>query len=533
MDKVSEAIDEIRAENPELADQAARWAAGVRQYFAQEDLRGLVRNFMDKAQGFHALDAPDTGERDRHLKAAQDMIDGRRDAFPALADEMQAEIDRLRAQFEADDVERARAKPQGRTEALQSFDDMVDSARKRLRAAGDRAAAADLVDRADEVAEALNDAEDAHKSGDTAARDAALDRARAAIPPLESIDPDIAEAARQAVEGNAARFARSDAAGPVADGVAGWYSTTDAARVERANNLADALAAALDQNNIRAYDMNALERFIDQGGIPGVSTVRMLGGGINGAVLVIKTDDGTPYALKYDSDTRGREAEVASDMFLRDLGLLAPVGLGVGGLEDRGLVMTEFLDAGWEGMPDVRFGPPPANMLSALDPVDTLHMLMADGVIGNTDRHHHNMFWGQDTNGVARLIAMDQSRALMNMHGSTADLEDLQSHHDPLKSLRSWWGDNDGGSWMTDGALGSILKNLEKIHGRAAAETILRDEITKFARRMAERAEMLQGLQEIDPALAMFLKTRSEWFLEAQNIDAFLKLIRKYRKHLG
>lgn len=57
--------------------------------------------------------------------------------------------------------------------------------------------------------------------------------------------------------------------------------------------------------------------------------------------------------------------------------------------------------------------------------------------------------------------------------------------------------------------------------------------MAEFAKRMQERADALEALHQIDPALADFLRERAGWFLDGKNMSEWIKLMRKKHSELG
>lgn len=521
--------DDIRPVDPALADQLDDMLAEIEKRFARDDDERLVQRYMDEAQKFHDADTPDNDQRDRMLRAARDQAARVGRADSARGAELEAQIKSLEDQFAADDIERARAKPVGRTEAIDNFDAEIAAERKRLRDAGQKAEARALDAKAEAVAEALNDAEDAHKSGDKDARDAAIARARAAAEELDSTSPDLAEIARRAVEGNAARFARADA-GPVFDGTIevepGKARTDINIPAPAGENTVEAAAHAflgMSQSDIHEMARGRMQA------PAGYSVENLDGGCVGGAKKITHLASKKKFVIKSDNiSPLGLEAEEDMSTLYRALGFAQPKVYRLRAQNDgQDIIMMDW--AGQEqklthvalygkkwpgGFFDYRT--PELDELGLSDPNDAIRYALANAITGQTDRHPGNIYWGQDKAGNGVAIFIDNGLALFNGgHRPSYDTTERNNSKTPwiYNPMEILFRTNEARdvTWNVNSNLQAAVQQAG-LAGRAQ----VRETISEWAERM--RREALQREQEFrNTATAELIARRAGWVLD--NLD--------------
>ncbi len=542
---------DIRPIDSGLADKLDDMLAELEKRFDRDDNERLANRYMDEAQKFHDRDRPDNDQRDRMLRAAQDQVDRIRRVDPTAADELDARLKAMQDTFAAEDVERARAKPVGRTQAIDEFDAEVEAERKRLRDAGQKAEARALADDAEAVAEAINDAEDAHKAGDVAARDSAIEKARAAAEEIAKTNPDLAEIARRAVEGNAARFARADARG------AG--GTTDdeidtTPRGDRVKQAASDLHALAEKYGVEGWVygqrggyrldalQNALRKAQKAGEIQHVTTVG--GAGFNGAPLVVTFNDGVRMVVKNDATGHGARAEQVLGRLYRGLGFVQPLvtAMSQDPNDDlRHFIVMEHLDdlggAHYEGAGD------PYDF-DAEAKREAFDIQLANAIMASTDRHPGNIMHGKDKDGRERLWLYDNGIALFNgAFGQPFGAHVDEDHHDrdyanqqgdygyvdpevtPAQFVLS--GRARGGVYVGHNYHSAGKISVDWMDSKTDDE--IRSEIEDFVDRMEERAKAMAFLT---PEEIQFITIRGGWAKAnwREMVDAMYELRNKKRK---
>lgn len=235
--------EKISAISPLLGEQVSNLIKEMRLRFNRQDFSSFVDQKLAEAEKLNAGDAYDPEARDRLIAEAEDHANKFGNDFPDLKASALQRIDDLKKAAAKEDGDRRPVEPQGRTEAVDEFDQLLEQKRQDLRANGEKAKALDLVDEADRVTTAINNAEYLHKLGDKAGRDSALDAARAAVEDLRAIDSELADVAAQAIERNAARFAQDDSP---ADAVPSAVNTSARNRAfNKAANAVRKIKAAL------------------------------------------------------------------------------------------------------------------------------------------------------------------------------------------------------------------------------------------------------------------------------------------------
>ena len=518
-------IGNLGLDNKDLTLEMERQLKVLRAHYASNDLSKLVNKYLAEADTFHNADTPDTNQRDRMINAAQDQIGRLRALDPALADAVQSKLDGMKAQYAVDDKERARAKPVGRTEALDTFDAQVDAENERLRKAGDATGARNIVKLADDIAGPLNDAEDAHKSGDKAERDAKIEEARAAIPALEAVNPDLAEAARRAVEGNAARYANEDKqvprgaplgrGGPESQKMSEHLDTFMSATHQPLEAIYHAIAGYGTVNLPPGWTVDSSWSLDEHGGGSGNPPVRLL------------NPDGQPVYLKIETSDEAARNELWYSRFLQLMDhpgaahvriqgaavLLSAVGGD--GVKDRGPFEKVFdhlpFEPAWSGLQHGRgagwFGG--GNITEAWikqvglsdvqlqDEDSIIKLMLMNALGGNPDRHFANMHYGwiQDgsapNGGYGVLLPLDHGRMFRTNDGG-------------------YFADSIKGTPLA-AVMGKISNGNQLL--RLFAERVRKDRDTTVEVYDRTLAEMESAIQQVgfDPDLMPELMDRLKW----------------------
>ena len=511
-------VPEIGASNPELAQKIEQDIKAMEAHFLHEERVRLIERYFDEADAAHNADTPDTAQRDRLLRAAEDLGKMLAQGDPAYAAQVAQRIEELQARYDEEDRNRALARPRGRTEALESFDEKVQQARKHLRDGGQAAQARDLVGKADDVADALNDAEDAHRAGNKEERDGALDRARVAIDNLDQADPGLAEAARAMIEGNAARYARDDSRGDLPGTTP--LGPEGAKLKQRIEELTDHLSLT-DLQAAFTNNPFSVEAMLPDGW---KWDKRWQGGSLNAPRRLI-TPEGKFVYIKRETSEQGAIAEETYGRVLNMMGfpgvayvkrngrVLAGGAVGGDGIEDRGEFAEAFANKPSEdgylnhyrawvikkvGLADLKLA----------DEDSAVRIAVLNAVFGNTDRHHGNVKYGWVANpnepggGHGVLLPIDHGFMLFNNFGSAA--EDIKGT--PLEAFTGKAGQGNPNQFL-----------------RAFVDRVRKDRTS--AEQVYERAldDLERGLYQLglDPKLERAIKERIEWM--RKNRSAFIR----------
>jgi hypothetical protein len=276
--------------------------------------------------------------------------------------------------------------------------------------------------------------------------------------------------------------------------------------------------------DLAGQDVQALRN-----GVGDWAFTRNLTDGINGLYLLRNRVTGEQVLVKYDNDHRnlvngvflgsGINAEEMVAKLYRDLGFAQPafqvLNPDMQDMEHRGVGLMEFADDGFFGL--VNAGQinkrPEANRIDAIAPEfqeEVLNFVVANGIIGNTDRHGKNIMVGQDENGLWRLIPIDNGLAIFNGGFQKAENNaDNPLHLLPDRVIRGDYGNRNA-------VLGVAKQWIDRI-GRDAA----RNQVIEFAERMRKRAEILEF---IDQRANEYLSARAQWIID--NVDQYLDAIR-------
>ena len=253
-------------------------------------------------------------------------------------------------------------------------------------------------------------------------------------------------------------------------------------------------------------------------------------GNLNGGLLVlINKKTGQEVVIKRDRDRAheydgkfkalGVGAEEMVAQLYRDLGFASPEFKVLNPEEKneelRALGVMEFVDNGFFNLVDFKVAGKQRKFgyLSNVDPqyrAELLDFLVANGIIGNTDRHGGNIMVGVDPiTGKQRIVPIDNGLALFNARFGTAEKQSQDPVYlRPDKVIAGNYGNYNA-------AVGVAAQYAQSI-GRDAAK----DQIKEFAERMKARAEVLQF---IDDRAGDYMSARAQWILD--NLDKYLDSI--------
>ena len=258
--------------------------------------------------------------------------------------------------------------------------------------------------------------------------------------------------------------------------------------------------------------------------------VKSLSAGINQLVLIENRKTGQRVIVKYDNDAsrlvngvnlaNGIRAEEMVAQIYRDLGFASPIlrqlNPEMTNIEHRGVGIMEFADDGFLGLENFKVAHNAygvynnINMIMPEYQAEILDFLVANGIVGNTDRHKGNFMFGQDPQtGLWRLVPIDNGLALFN--GGFNQAENAYPDALALRPdyvIRGRHGNRNG------------AYELGKQYIREIGKDRARSQIEEFAKRMKARAEVLNL---VDDRAAGYIGERADWILE--NIDKYIDTI--------
>jgi len=246
---------------------------------------------------------------------------------------------------------------------------------------------------------------------------------------------------------------------------------------------------------------------------------RDMSAGINGLFLMKNKVSGEYVLIKIDRDKgnavgkflgNGIKAEEMVAMLYKDLGFAQPAVKAVNPDSNDpdigGVGVMEFADAGFFNLVNIKKeAEARVRRIEDVMPehqLEVLQFVIANAIVGNTDRHHGNFMWGIDPDtGKARIIPIDNGLALFN--GSFGQAEKNSNdplYLDPIKVLfTGQYGNRNGALKYAGGYVDNV--------GIDAAES----EIVEFATRMRERAA---ALALIDARAAGYIGARAEFIIQ-------------------
>jgi hypothetical protein len=145
---------------------------------------------------------------------------------------------------------------------------------------------------------------------------------------------------------------------------------------------------------------------------------------------------------------------------------------------------------------------------------ETLHMVVANAVIGNTDRHQGNFLVIELDDGTHRLALWDNGITFFN--GGQGEIEKYMPnvlHFTPVDALRGVEGNKN----YIRKYVRKYYKELRQQYGEEEARKMFKDSIQQFGEKMRERAAVIDFIDDRSPD---FLNQRIDWILN--NLDKFL-----------
>ena len=239
----------------------------------------------------------------------------------------------------------------------------------------------------------------------------------------------------------------------------------------------------------------------------GINKLLLLENSITKEVIIIKYDND-----KYNNNPvfkgNGIKAEEMVAFLYRDLGFASPAAKAINPnspeIEVGGLGVMEFAGPGFFGLQNIKNnGDARVNSLSQIAPefrAELLNFIVANAIIGNTDRHPGNFMWGRDAAGQARIIPIDNGLAMFNGAFGKADKnEDDPLYLDPIDVVF--------GNHGNKNAVIPLAKDYVKEIGIDAAES----QIAEFGARMRERAA---AIKFVDARASAYIDARAEYIIK-------------------
>jgi transcriptional regulator with XRE-family HTH domain len=257
----------------------------------------------------------------------------------------------------------------------------------------------------------------------------------------------------------------------------------------------------------------------------GINKVLLFRNPLNGERVVIKHDDdylkrGGGQVKYYGNGARAEDIVAA---LYRDLGFAQPafVAANPGDVDPDigGVGVMEYVGDGFFGLANIdvhnRAGIRDISQVAPEHRAELLDFLVANAIIGNSDRHGENFMWGLDpASGEARLVPIDNGLAIFNGGFNEAE-ENINNplHLDPYKILQGKAGQRNGNR----NHAGRFGKQWVREIGEDAAKI----QIVEFATRMRERAE---ALKFVDPRANAYLMARADYIInDPQGLIDILK----------
>ena len=251
--------------------------------------------------------------------------------------------------------------------------------------------------------------------------------------------------------------------------------------------------------------------------------------GINGVFLLENSVTKEQVLVKFDDDYEKRggkyygngiRAEEMIAMLYKDLGFAQPavkiINPDAKEARDGGLAVMEYANTGFFGLQNIKIhdeaGIYNLDKVSPEHRAEVMRFVVANAIVGNTDRHPGNFMWGIDPDtGKARLIPIDNGLALFNgAFGKAEQNADDPLHLNPMDVIRGRHGNRHHANRLAS----EYVKEI----GLDQAES----EIVEFATRMRERAA---ALKLIDPRAADYIAARADYII--QNAKSMAKFIER------
>lgn len=264
-------------------------------------------------------------------------------------------------------------------------------------------------------------------------------------------------------------------------------------------------------------------------------TVKWNGGGINGIGFATNSDTGEVVVLKRDDVTNGANSEEMVATLYKALGFAAPGALLVNpDATDKDLrnhLVMEAVQPGFNDFVDIasaaKHGMTFSKIIGSvyggdggrLDLIDENHraevlqFVLANGIIGNSDRHHGNFMMGQVDGGGWRVIPIDNGLSLFHSSFGLAERNsDNATYVNPIDVVFGSYGNING------------MLPLAKAYVSGLSDEQAVSEIVEFAQRMQARAEQIHL---VDARAREFIRERAQYMIE--HADEFVRRVRKGR----
>ena len=242
---------------------------------------------------------------------------------------------------------------------------------------------------------------------------------------------------------------------------------------------------------------------------------RSLTAGINKVYLLRNALTGERIVVKYDNDGNrgnfkgnGIKAEEMVAALYRDLGFAQPAFVVVNPEnptpEVGGIGIMQYADAGFFGLVNIdthnNAGIYNIDNVADEHKAELLDFIVANAIIGNSDRHGGNFMWGVDpVTGKARLIPIDNGLAMFNAgFGKPEESPNDPLHVNPLKVIQGDYGNRN--------QVGKFGKRWVQEIGEDAA----RSQVVEFAQRMRDRAEKIKF---VDERASEYLMARADFII--------------------
>ena len=251
----------------------------------------------------------------------------------------------------------------------------------------------------------------------------------------------------------------------------------------------------------------------------GINKVYLLRNALTGERIVVKFDNDYNNKINGEFVGNGIKAEEMVAAIYRDLGFAQPAFIAVNpdnaDVNIGGVGVMEYAGDGFFGLANIKVHN--AAGVRRLEDVadehreELLDFLVANAIIGNSDRHGGNFMWGLDpVTGKARLVPIDNGLAIFNGAMNEAEKnKDNPLYLDPIKVIRGRYGNFN--------QVGKFARSWVQEIGEDAAK----NQVVAFAERMRERAK---AIKLVDPRANAYLEARANYILNDPQkfIDAIL-----------
>jgi hypothetical protein len=252
----------------------------------------------------------------------------------------------------------------------------------------------------------------------------------------------------------------------------------------------------------------------------GINKVYLLRNALTGERIVIKFDNDHGDKVNGVFAGNGIKAEEMVAALYKDLGFAQPAFKAINpedkNVEIGGVGIMEYADTGFFGLANIdthhQAGVFRIDRVAPEHRAELLNFLVANAIIGNSDRHGGNFMWGFDpVSGLARLVPIDNGLAIFNGGFGKAEANvNNPLYLDPIKIIL--------GSYGNQNQVGKFAKGWIQEVGEEEAK----NQVVEFATRMRERAA---ALEFVDARANEYLTARADYILSNPQkfIDAILR----------